>query len=321
MLFLVGLAVAVAVVLNGSVREPAQRRDLPDTATGIAPMSTEATKYDRVDAGGYEIAFTRAGRGPAVVLIHGIPTHSYLWRGVVPPLVAAGLEVITLDLLGYGASDKPAEADLGIKAQSRFLVQALRALNWSGGTLVGHDIGGGIAQLIAVEHPEVTTRLVLVDSIVYDSFPEPGIARLKDPAWDDILGAPGFDLKKGLIKGFKRGMVHGDRITSEMIDCYERPFRGVEGRRAYLRAARALRTEELSSQMDAVEKLKLPTLVVWGSEDVFQPLKSGEHLAHTMPNGQFEVIQQAGHFLPEDAPETLARHIALFATSASKLST
>jgi pimeloyl-ACP methyl ester carboxylesterase len=253
-----------------------------------------------------------------VVLIHGIPTNAYLWRGVVPPLVAAGLEVITLDLLGYGASDKPVDADLGIKAQSGVIVEALRALNWRGGTVVGHDIGGGIAQLIAIDHPKVVTRLVLVDSIVYDSFPEPGIARLKEPVWDGILGAPDFDLRKGLTKGFTRGMVHSDRITSQMIDAYERPFHGVEGRLAYLRAARALRTEELSSRMNAIEKIELPTLIIWGAEDSFQPLKSGEHLAQTMPNGRFEVVAQAGHFLPEDAPEALGRLIAAFATSNQK---
>jgi pimeloyl-ACP methyl ester carboxylesterase len=280
-----------------------------------SPVSTEATKSNRVDAAGYQIAFTRAGRGPAVALLHGIPTSSYLWRCVVPSLVAAGLEVITLDLLGYGASDKPVEADLGIKAQSVVVVEALRALNWPGGTVVGHDIGGGIAQLIVIDHPKVASRLVLVDSIVYDSFPEPGIARLKDPVWDAILGAPDFDLKKGLTKGLTRGMVHTDRITPEMIETYERPFHGVEGRRAYLRAARALRTEELSSRMSAVEKVELPTLIIWGAEDVFQPLRSGEHLSRTMTNSRFEVIEQAGHFSPEDAPEPLARLIAAFATS------
>jgi len=113
-------------------------------------------------------------------------------------------------------------------------------------------------------------------------------------------------------------MVHADRITPEMIDAYERPFHGVEGRLAYLRAARALRTEELSSRTDAVEKIELPTLIIWGAEDAFQPLKFGEHLAQTMPNGRFEVIEQAGHFLPEDAPEALARLIAAFATSVSE---
>jgi 2-hydroxymuconate-semialdehyde hydrolase len=198
------------------------------------------------------------------------------------------------------------------------VAQALQALGWPGGTLVGHDIGGGVAQLIAVDHPGIADRLVLIDSIVYDSFPEPGIARLEDPAWDIILGAPDFDLKKGLTKGFTRGMVHADRITAEMFDAYERPFRGVEGRLAYLRAARALRTEELASRMDAVEKLALPTLVVWGAADVFQPLESGERLARAMSHGRFEVIEQAGHFLPEDAPERLAALIASFVASAEK---
>ena len=67
--------------------------------------------------------------------------------------------------------------------------------------------------------------------------------------------------------------------------------------------------------MDTIEKLELPTLIVWGAEDKFQPLKSGEHLAQTMPNGRFVVIKQAGHFLPEDAPDEIARLIAAFALS------
>src|SRR5271156_2378922 len=89
------------------------------------PMSTEVTRRDLVDVGGHRIAYTRVGHGPAVVLIHGIPTNAYLWRNVVPLLVAAGFEAITFDLLGYGASDKPADADLGIKSQSEILVEAL----------------------------------------------------------------------------------------------------------------------------------------------------------------------------------------------------
>jgi len=201
---------------------------------------------------------------------------------------------------------------LGIKAQSDLIVKALRKLGCRNTTVVGHDIGGGIAQLIAVDHPDILDRLVLVDSIAYDSFPEPGIARLKEPAWDDILGAPDFDLKKGLTKGLIRGIVHSDRITSELIDNYERPFHGVEGRRAYLRGARALRTEQLSSRKDAVEKLLLPTLIIWGADDVFQPVRLGERLAQSIVHSRLEVIKQAWHFLPEDAPEPLAGFIAAF---------
>jgi pimeloyl-ACP methyl ester carboxylesterase len=261
---------------------------------------------------GYRLRYDRAGTGPSVVLIHGIPTHGYLWRHVAALLVASGREVITIDMLGYGGSDKPGNADLGIAAQARRISIALETIGWSGGAVVGHDIGGGVAQLLAVDDRVRIRRLVLVDAIAYDSFPEAGIARLKDPAWDGILGAPDFDLSKGLTKGFARGMVHTDRVTPELIAAYERPFHGAEGRLAYLRAARALRTEELSSRMTEVENLPTPTLIVWGAEDAFQPLAYGERLTAAMPHARLEVIDDAGHFLPEDQPQRLAELIAGF---------
>jgi 2-hydroxymuconate-semialdehyde hydrolase len=174
------------------------------------------------------LAYYLSGQGPSVVLIHGIPTSSYLWRNVIPLLLRAGFEVLAIDLLGYGASDKPKDADLGIAAQAELIATALHKLRWQRGTVVGHDIGGGVAQMICADRPEIAERLILVDSIAYDSFPEPGIARLKDPVWDSILGEPDFDLAKGLTKGFTRGMVHTDRITPKLIAAYERPFHGVD---------------------------------------------------------------------------------------------
>ena len=263
---------------------------------------------------GERLHYSRRGVGPSVVLLHGIPTHGFLWRKVADLLQRGGREVIVPDLLGYGASDKPADADLGISAQAERLLAALSSVGWTGGTVVGHDIGGGVAQLLALQDPARIKNLVLVDAIAYESFPEPGIARLKDPVWDSILGAPDFDLVKGLTKGFRRGMVNTERVTPDFIDAYEMPFRGVEGRRAYLRAARALRTEELSSRMEEVERLDIPTLVVWGAHDEFQPLANGSRLAAAIRHARMEVIEEAGHFLPEDAPERLADLILEFTT-------
>ena len=160
-------------------------------------------------------------------------------------------------------------------------------------------------------------HLVLLDSIVYDSFPEPGIARLKDPIWDRILGAPDFDLRRGLTKGFTKGMVRTEMVTPELVQAYEWPFRGVEGRLAYLRAARALRTEELHARMHDVEKLTIPTLIMWGSEDAFQPIRYGLRLAQAMPSARFKIIGHAGHFLPEDEPVQVAGFIADFVAVAA----
>lgn len=273
------------------------------------------TETQFIETSGGSLAFSRLGVGRPVVFLHGIPTHRALWRNVIPVVAEGGHEVYAFDLLGYGESSKPMDADLGISSQARYIAQALRAINLDHVTLVGHDIGGGIAQILALEHRAIFEHLILIDSIAYDSFPEPGIARMKEPVWDNILGAPDFDLGKGLAKGLGRGMVNTEMITPALAAMYEKPFHGVDGRRAYLRAARALRTEELSLRMSDVERLDMPTLILWGDKDVFQPISSGERLAAAMPNAQLQVIEGAGHFLPEDVPETLAQVIVKFLES------
>jgi 2-hydroxymuconate-semialdehyde hydrolase len=262
------------------------------------------------------IAYSQVGHGFPIVLLHGIPTSRYLWRHIIPLLFERGCEVTAVDLLGYGQSDQPLKADLGIAAQAKLVGTFLKIVGWSGGTLVGHDIGGGVAQLIAVDRASSVRRLVLVDTIAYDSFPVSEIARLKEPIWDEILSAPDFDLKKGLRKGFEKGMVGTDRISPEMIARYEKPFSGIQGRLAYLRAARALRTEELATRMAEVEALRTPTIVVWGESDVFQPIAYGERLAAALVNGHLERVAAAGHFLPEDQPERLAKLIYNFSIAA-----
>jgi 2-hydroxymuconate-semialdehyde hydrolase len=153
----------------------------------IRSNDISAPRY--IAVGSEQIAYHRFGRGPSVALIHGIPTWSYLWRNVIPPLIQDGLEIIAIDLLGYGDSDKPVGADLGVAAQAELLTTVLRKLNWDGYAIVGHDIGRGVAQLMCANDREAATRLILIDTITYDSFPEPGIARLKDPVWDRILSA------------------------------------------------------------------------------------------------------------------------------------
>jgi pimeloyl-ACP methyl ester carboxylesterase len=279
-------------------------------------MDTELDAPDFASIEGHRIAYSRTGQGRRVALLHGIPTSRVLWRHVIPLLAERGCEVTAIDLLGYGQSDQPDDTDLGVAAQAKLIGMLLEAIGWRDGTLVGHDIGGGVAQLVAVDRPLLLNRLVLVDTIAYDSFPVGPIARLKEPVWDTILGAPDFDLKKGLRKSFEGGMVRTDRVTPELIAMYEQPFAGIQGRLAYLRAARALRTEELAARMSEVEALKTPTLVVWGAQDIFQPIAYGERLAAALTSGRFMQIAGAGHFLPEDEPERLAELVFAFSAAA-----
>lgn len=255
-------------------------------------------------------AYVQAGEGDvAAVFLHGIPTSSFLWRHVLP-LLQGERACYALDLLGYGDSDKPTEADLSLPAQVGYLKGWADALDLGRFHLVGHDIGGGIAQLFAVRYPERIARIVLVDSVAYDSFPEPSIARLKDASWDGILEAR--DLRPGFRRALEQGLGSRREVTDELLEAYVAPWLGSAGRRAYLRAARALRTEDIGSAVEAIERLPHPMLILWGEKDLFQNPSYGERLARALPNARLVLCPEGGHFLPEDRPAWVGEQIAAF---------
>ena len=256
-----------------------------------------------------EIACARQGRGEPILLLHGIPTSTHLWRHVIP-LLAQDCAVCALDLLGYGNSDKAPKADLSVRAQAGYVAEFMMRAGLTHATVAGHDIGGGVAQLLALERPELVKRLVLIDTVAYDSWPGPEIDRLKDAAWDTIIER--IDLRKGFRKALLRGIVHQDRVTDSLVEEYVRPFDGVEGRRAYLRCARALNNRDLLIRAGEIEQLALPVLILWGETDAYQDAKYGQQLADRLPGARLVVIKDAGHFLPEDQPEEIALLIRAF---------
>lgn len=266
------------------------------TQTELRSLSAE------IDGRDYEVVYReRRGSGPTIVLIHGIPTSSLLWRHVQDEL-GDDAHSIAIDMLGYGRSEKPADADLGIAFQSRLLSAVIDRLGLPPALLVGHDIGGGVAQLTALDDPEAVTGLVLVDAIAYDSFPEPTIARMKDPQWDERIHT--VDLPAGFRRSLEKGMVGDAETLDAVARQYAEPFIGPDGLTAYLRAARAVRTEELANRAAEVERLSIPIEIIWGEEDLFQPAAYGARLAAAIPGSGFEIVPEGRHFLPENhAPE------------------
>lgn len=256
-----------------------------------------------VTVDGVNLGLRRSGSGPPVLLIHGIPTSSLLWRDVQPTL-AQNADVLAVDLMGYGTSAKPADRQPTLPVQAFLLSRLLDDLDMDDVLVVGHDIGGGVAQLMAVDRPERLSGLVLVNSIAYDSWPEPGIARLKEPEWDERLQT--IDLAAGLQRGLMKGLVDTDKATDELAAAYAEPFEGALGRAAYLRAARALRTQDLTSRSDQIERIGLPVHLVWGALDTFQPVEYGRRLAAALPDARLTTWDDASHFVPEEVPGRLA---------------
>jgi len=306
--------------------EPSQRFSPPPsplertpTPTVSPPLTTElisaaplARTKRKIRTFAGDVAYLRKGQGPALLLLHGIPSSSYLWRDVIDPL-AATFDVLAPDLLGYGDSDKRLDADLSIAAQARYMVAFMESIGVHQAAVVGHDIGGGIAQLMAADEPQRVARLILVDSVVGNNWPVADIARLKEPVWDQIM--VNIDLRKGLRKGLEAGMVTEGRVTDELVDEWTRPFQDLGGRRAYLRAARALNNRDLVSRSKHIEEIETPTLIMWGANDKFLEPQWAETLKHKLRDTTVEIIDPGGHFLPLDRPDAVAEAINRFLTT------
>jgi pimeloyl-ACP methyl ester carboxylesterase len=253
---------------------------------------------------GGTISFLDEGDGPPVVLLHGFPTSSFLWREIVPVL-AARMRVIVPDLLGYGGSDQPADAALSIRAQAGYVRELLGSLQIRELAAVGHDIGGGVAQLMALEGG--VRALVLVDSVAFDTWPIEGVRMIQDAGREQET--PDFVrdvLTVALDLGSARGL--GDDVRRR----YLAPFDGDEGARAFFRAARGIDGRGLAGREEDLARLEVPTLLVWGEDDPFVPVEVADRLAEVLPRAAEVLLPGCSHLVTEDAPDALAQLVAEF---------
>ncbi len=234
---------------------------------------------------------------PAIVFLHGYTTSSYLWREFVP-LFAPWFHVLAPDLLGGGDSDKPPDVPLDVRSQAGHVRELLDALGIGSYAVVGHGAGGGIAQLLALE--DEVRALVLIDAIAFDDWPTPLVRELQRERGGGEL-AEGF-----LPRWLRSGMGHPERLTAGTVREYLRPFQGEEGAAALLRLVRALDGTGLVGLEERLGALDIPVLLLWGEDDRYLPVELGERLHDLIPTSSMAVLPGCSHFLPEDAPETVA---------------
>ena len=258
---------------------------------------------------GHRIAYLDEGEGPPLILLHGIPTSSLLWRGVIPVL-AQSRRVIAPDMLNYGRSDKPARADVSIAAQARILVGLMDALGLARVDLAAHDIGGGVAQIAAVRHPERVNRLILASAICFDSWPIPEFEPLQEDGAEAAMSVEAFEamMRDFLPQGVAAEAGLSDTATEIMLH----PWSGEAGKAALFRNFRRLNPEYTMAIAREIETLDLPTLVLWGDKDPFQKPAYAQRLTDTIPDARLEWITGAAHWIMEEQPREVAARIAAF---------
>jgi pimeloyl-ACP methyl ester carboxylesterase len=263
-----------------------------------------------VDVGGVRLYYFAAGtrgEGEPIIFLHGFPTSSHLWSSVVT-LVPKGHRVVVVDLLGYGRSDPPGASDLSIKGHGERVLALLDALRINYATLVGHDLGGGIAQWLAVRHPARVSRLCLIDSVAFDAWPgrEVKLARATMPLTRFL---PATWLLSVLRADLLRGYLVSDR-GAHSIDQFVRPFTTDEGRDVLVAHLAALDSAETAALAPRLKDIVSPTAVIWGAEDPFLPRELAARLCDAIPGATLDVVPDVRHYTPEEAPERVASAIA-----------
>ncbi|MDQ3945200.1 MAG: alpha/beta hydrolase, partial [Actinomycetota bacterium] len=187
----------------------------------------------------------------------------------------------------------------------------LDAIGVADAVFVGHDLGGGVAQIAAVRRPERCAGLVLVNSIGYDSWPIPSVKamRVTGPVVERIPAG----LFRPVFAGFLRLGHDNVTVAGESIAVHWRPYAETGGPRGFVRQIRSLRTQDTLAVADRLPGLQVPARVVWGAADQFQKVRYGERLAADL-GADLTRLTGARHFVPEDHPEPVAEATAAVLT-------
>jgi pimeloyl-ACP methyl ester carboxylesterase len=275
----------------------------PSDPTGGDAIRKEA------EVDGRAASYLTDGDGPVLLLLHGT-YWSRVWLPVIADLAAAGLQPVAVDLPGCGHSageltletaTVPWLTDWVVR-----LVDVLRPISLAG--VAGHDIGGAIAQRLLVTGALDFERLALVNSVTYDSWPVPGVARYRDPevvaatTVESILAARREAVGKALAR---------PTSETELAD-YLSPWTEMRVARSWMALAGAADSRYTLELLDALRADAHPKLLVWGKDDLFQPISYAERFAAEVPNVELVRIASAGHIPMENEPARVAAALAGF---------
>lgn len=261
------------------------------------------------DVAGLQMAYRRSGHGEPVLLVHGITTNSFIWREIVPGL-SENFDVIAVDLLGCGGSHLGLDADYSIAAQAELIAEFIRVLDIRPCHLVGHDIGGGIAQIVAVRHPDLLRSVTVINPVGYDFWPVQPIVAMRTPILRQFAMAT---LDFGMLRVVvKRALHHRELLDEGLMGLFWHQMSTTERRKAFLRLARALNSDDLLAIEDQLRSLTLPTLILRGEADIYLSADICERLHTDIPGSRFERNPTAGHFAQIDEPDWIESQISGF---------
>jgi pimeloyl-ACP methyl ester carboxylesterase len=247
---------------------------------------------------GQRVHYIEGGTGEPVVLVHGLgATAQFNWRNVMPPLMRSGHHVYAMDLLGYGESAMPSDRNYSIAEEAKFVEAFLDAKHLDQVAMVGVSMGGWIAATVALDQPQRTTRLILIDSAGLSFAPDFDLALFTPQNREQI------DAQMAILTP------HPWHIPGFVKDDLVRRV----ARHAWV-IKRSLASMETGADLldQRFSSLKMPLLLVWGKQDVLTPLDIGQRMHQAAPQSVLEVYDGCGHLAVETCVDRIAPRISTF---------
>jgi pimeloyl-ACP methyl ester carboxylesterase len=271
----------------------------------MTEKKSSAARHNVQTASG-RISYVECGTGPVALFVHGVLLNGHLWRHQLSELGDIR-RCIAVDLLAHGETEVAPDQDVSVTANAEMLKQFLDALGIDRVDLVGNDSGGGIAQIFAAKYPERVRSFALTDCDTHDNWPpdafKPFLAmaakgRLRDTLHAMLADKSIYRSPQALGPAYE----HPEQLSDESIDTYLRPFVRTEQRTRDLeRFLAAFDNKHTLAIETRLKKLQTPTLIVWGTDDVYFDVKWSCWLAETIPGTKRRVeLQGARIFFPEE---------------------
>jgi pimeloyl-ACP methyl ester carboxylesterase len=251
--------------------------------------------------------------GTPIILLHGFGTSAFLWRQVGPMLAVRRTTAFAIDLLGYGESDRPFDAEFGVRAQADYVDRALTALQLPTVVVVGMDVGGAVALRLATDRPERVSKLVLIGTPPLSELPGPAIRELqRETARYALRLSRGLFGASSLLTPFLEDSVaFPEHMPPLLVGRYLAPYLGRDGANHLLALAGALEDDELDDLK--LRNVRQSALVVRGTRDRWCTKAVAEAYAERLAQARYHHVEEVGRLVPEEAPAELSAVIAAFA--------
>lgn len=265
-----------------------------------------------VRCNGLTVRYLSMGEGDPVLLLHGWPTSSYLWREVMPGIAARGRRAIALDLPAFGGSDKPLDASYSFRFYDATLSAFVDALGADQVGLAVHDLGGPIGLHWAVGSMERVRELALLNTLVYPTMSWAVVAFVvasRVPGLRALMAS-----RFGLTLGLKIGLADQANATPEVIKAVCAPFQTRDAREALLKTASSLHPKGFQTIAEGLPRFTGPVQIVYGARDRILPnvAKTMRRVQADLPQAKLMCLEHCGHFLQEEAGAEIGEQLGAF---------